>query len=557
MINLEIKTYNILGINLRGKTSGQIKTECPFCQNERKNKHDKPFSVNIETGVYKCHHCEKSGNIHEFTTIKEYRKPERPKELTFEEKTLKWFNNRGISKETLDKSKVIITDRKFSGKENSEKCICFQYFNNDVLINNKYRSATKEFSLEAGAEIIPYNVDCLNLEVKYLIIVEGEIDCLSWIEKGFNSVISVPNGASNNVTYLDEFIDKILSKEKIIIATDADTKGFVLRDSLISRIGAEKCFNIDYKGVKDTNEYLIKHNELQTLFNSAKPIQIEGVKDLIDVEYKLDNLFESGYNKGFKLFIPKFDELILWELGKLVIYTGIPSSGKSEMVDFICVRLNAHHNWKIAYFSPEHEQEIHIVKLIDKLTGKSFFNKEVSKYEYEIAKEYINNNYFWIQPKDENYTLDEILKNAEFLIKQKNIKVLVIDPYNTVEHLYDNNNETLYINKFLARLTNFKKKHNILLFLVAHPRKMENIKGNFKKPTLYDISGSANFYNKADYGLVQHIDINKDISETLVQKVKNKWMGKKGRIEWIYNQKNGRYTMLGDIEDNSSFFETA
>lgn len=550
LINLEIEIYNYLGVDLRGKRSGEIKTDCPFCTSKKK---DKPLSVNLNNGVYLCHRCEAKGNIHKFTTIKEYKKPVPPKPLTFEEKTINWFSNRGISKTTLDLAKVIISSKKFFGKENSENCIVFQFFKNKELVNCKYRSANKEFMLEGGAEIIPYNVDCLDNEENYLIITEGEIDCLSWIETGFNSVISVPNGASNNTSYLDQFIEKILLKEKIILSVDADTKGLILLDSLKQRIGVEKCFLIDYKGVKDANEYLIKNKELKSLYDSAKPIQIEGIKDLIEVEHKLDKLYNDGYNLGFKLNIPVFDDLILWELSKLVIVTGVPSMGKSEMVDFINVNLNICHKWKVAYFSPEHEQEIHIVKIIDKLTGKSFFDKEISREEYNLAKDYINENFFWILPKDENYTIDEILKNAEILIKTKDIKILVIDPYNTIEHQYTGNNETLYINKFLAKLTNFKKKHNILLFLVAHPRKMESLKGEFKIPTLYDISGSANFYNKADYGLVQHIK--DDIASTYIQKVKNKWMGKKGYIDWRYNKKNGRYTpSIWNTDNNDSFF---
>jgi twinkle protein len=448
--------------------------------------------------------------------------------------------------------KVIVSENIFS--EGKQGCICFQFFENDILINCKYRNAAKEFKLEAGAEVIPYNIDSINGKEKYLIITEGEIDALSWIEKGYNAVISVPNGASNNTAYLDKYIEKILQKELIILSTDNDAKGITLRDSLILRLGVEKCYLLDYKGVKDANEYLVKFNELKSLFDSGKTPQIEGIKDVVDVENKLDNLFKDGYKMGVNLDIPEIDNLIKWELGKLAIVTGIPSMGKSEIVDFICCKLNHLHNWKIGYFSTECEQEIHIVKIIDKLTGKSFFKGELSEEEYYLAKEYIYKNFFWILPKDENYTIDEILKNAEILIKTKDIKVLVIDPYNTIEHQYEGNtSETLYINKFLAKLSNFKRKHNILLFLVAHPRKMEYFKGNYKIPTLYDISGSANFFNKADYGIVQHI---KDGNPTTyIQKVKNKWMGKNGWIDWRYNQKNGRYSAGQDWEDNTSIFE--
>jgi twinkle protein len=90
---------------------------------------------------------------------------------------------------------------------------------------------------------------------------------------------------------------------------------------------------------------------------------------------------------------------------------------------------------------------------------------------------------------------------------------------------------------------------------VAHPRKMQSTEENgFQVPTLYDISGSANFYNKADYGLTQHID-KKGCTTTYIQKVKNKWMGKNGYIDWTYNSKNGRFYKVGGYADNTSIFK--
>ena len=54
-----------------------------------------------------------------------------------------------------------------------------------------------------------------------------------------------------------------------------------------------------------------------------------------------------------------------------------------------------------------------------------------------------------------------------------------------------------YIGKILSQITQFCQQTNTHLFLVAHPRKIESEGGVYKKPTLYDISGSADFFNKA------------------------------------------------------------
>ena len=44
--------------------------------------------------------------------------------------------------------------------------------------------------------------------------------------------------------------------------------------------------------------------------------------------------------------------------------------------------------------------------------------------------------------------------------------------------------------------------YGVHVWFVAHPRQLQNWHG--QPPTLYDISGSANFINKADNGIVVH-----------------------------------------------------
>ena len=58
---------------------------------------------------------------------------------------------------------------------------------------------------------------------------------------------------------------------------------------------------------------------------------------------------------------------------------------------------------------------------------------------------------------------------------------------------------------FEVQIKNFAKTNSVHVWLVAHPRQMQAWKG--AAPTLYDISGSAHFNNKADVGIVVHRDM--------------------------------------------------
>ena len=52
-----MRNFSKLNIDLRGHTSGHVKTFCPFCHEHRHDKRDKSLSVDIDKGLYKCHYC--------------------------------------------------------------------------------------------------------------------------------------------------------------------------------------------------------------------------------------------------------------------------------------------------------------------------------------------------------------------------------------------------------------------------------------------------------------------------------------------------------------------
>jgi len=543
-----------LGVDVKNRISGQIKTYCPKCHNKRSDKRDASLSCNLDTGAYKCHYCEWSGNINS-NPAKTYFKPEWKNNTSVPDHVVKWFEGRGINQSTLLKARVTYGNEYMPQKGSEVGTIQFNYFINNELVNVKYRTLDKNFKLVSNAELVPYNIDSIHKE-KTCVITEGEIDCLSFIQCGFASVISVPNGATSNLDYLDRFIESHFEdKEEIFIAVDTDKKGLDLRNELVRRLGAERCRIVTYvEGCKDINEVLSKpgHGSTAVLqaIEDAQYVKIEGVFEVSDVRSQLDMLFNEGLQKGATIGHPHFDDLISWVTGRLCVVTGIPSHGKSEFLDEIVYRLNLKHKWRVAYFSPEnHPLEWHISKVVSKLTGKKFEKDKLSHEEYKKSVNYTNDNYFFIAPMDSS-DIDTILEKAASLVRRKGIKMLVIDPYNKLEHnLPKGLNETQYISLFLDRLISFARKYNILCFLVAHPVKMKVEDGLYEVPNLYSISGSSHFFNKTDYGISVYRNFVTNTVEVYVQKVKFRHLGKPGVSNFHYNLENGRYVQA--YEDQS------
>ncbi len=560
--------FSDYGINVGARTTGQVKTFCPKCRDKRSNKADKSLSVNIAEGVWDCHYCGWTGVIRNenFVPKKTYaRPPQRVNKTTLSDKVVKYFEGRKISQDTLTKLYVGEGKEWMPQTGKLENTIQWPYFRSGELINIKYRDARKNFKMYKDAELAFYNIDSLGKH-DYCIITEGEMDALSYIEAGYTPVISVPNGGKS-YDFIDSCYEDIDRMGKIYLATDNDKVGLEMRAELIRRFGAERCFLVTYPdGSKDGNEYLQKHgkNALALTIPDAQPVPIEGVLTFSDYEPQLDELYHNGLQRGATIGHEEFDKLISFLAGRLMIVTGIPGSGKSELIDEICVRLNMLHRWKVGYFSPENfPVEFHVSKLIEKITGARFSKQSLNESIYAAAKEYVADNFNFIFPKDESCTLDLVLDKARYLVRRKGIKVLVIDPYNRLEHhIKTGVNESTYISGQLDKMTAFAQREGVLLILMAHPRKMErDDMTEYKVPTLYDINGSANFFNKADYGLCVHRIRKQNLTQVHIQKVKFKHLGEPGVANFRYNLNNGRYVPAIDpgnpderpIYDNANY----
>jgi len=536
------------------------KTICPECSHNRRKAKEQIVSWEKSGERGYCHHCETTFFKYESREKPVYTVPEWKNSTQLTDKAVKYFEGRAISQLTLIEMQVY-SDREFMPQFQKEvDVICFPYFRGEELVNIKYRGPEKSFKLYQGAELLFWNVNKIGNEV---IIVEGEIDLLSFIEAGQKAVISVPAGANKTLEYLEE-CPQLFQCSTIYLAVDQDKKGVELRDELIRRLGAEKCRLVSFKECKDANEYLCKYGafELSETVKQAKQVPIKGIIKVGDIYGEILNLYENGIQKGLKIK-SSLDEFITWEPGRLAIITGIPGHGKSEFVDWLICKLNIIYGWTAAYFTPEnYPLKFHYAKVFEKLIGKPFNKFKTTDQDFQIAYEHIRDNYFYLMD-EEDYSVDMVLDGAKQLIRSKGIRVLVIDPYNKLEYQAGRGeNETQYISRFLDKLQMFARFNNCLVILVAHPKKMQKNGKIYEVPSLYDISGSAHFYNKADYGLSIYRLSNgegtgfENMIQVHVQKVKFKHLGEAGKCELRYNYNNGRFENEGatvDIWDNQNW----
>ena len=469
-----------------------------------------------------------------------------------------WFATRGISKETLKKAGVEEGNSFMPQENKAMNTAMFHYYRNGEIVNTKFRDAKKNFKFVQGAEKIFYNIDALtNPDHDYIVVVEGEIDALSYMEAGIDAVVSVPNGATKrgvNADYLDDYIDFFEEKARIILALDDDEAGQNLQQEFIRRLGPESCYLANFGGCKDANEYLTtkSDSDLAATIDLAEQCPLENVLTASDLKDEVYDLISNGFKPGFQIGLPGFDEIFSTYTKQFVTVTGIPSSGKSDFVDMMCLGYNEKYGWKTAYASPENQPFAeHIRKLLRKKLNQMVTKESLGTELFKKGFDYISKNFYFIDK--ERYDLDEILEKGAELVKRKGIKVLVLDPYNKIT-MKGKGTMSIpdYTMEYLQKIDTFCRKYDVFVILVAHPTKMykDEKTGKLQEPNFYNVKGGGEFYDASYHGICVHRDYEAETVGIRVMKVKFQNLGENnGKVEFKWDPKSGNYVPLGQASN--------
>ena len=102
------ENFEKIGIAPKGNYSQQ-KVKCPKCSHTRKNKRDTSLSINLDDGLYHCHHCGWNGSVNPNSNMieqKTYTKPTTNNLQKINSSAIKFLNSRGITNEVIENIKV-------------------------------------------------------------------------------------------------------------------------------------------------------------------------------------------------------------------------------------------------------------------------------------------------------------------------------------------------------------------------------------------------------------------------------------------------------------------
>lgn len=469
--------------------------------------------------------------------------------MTIHEKHREWLTVRGLDPVLAEKFGLETVLR--GGKN----WLAVPYRERGETINHKYRlTSEKDHRMDEGAPLALWNADCLtDPKVRDgqapVVITEGEWDALAAMQAGCPFVVSVPNGAPSSETkdldnakryeWVDRHANELAGVRDFVIAVDADQAGNYLRSDLVALLGADRCRFVTYPfPSKDLNEVLIDYgpDKITELILTAKPFPIQGL-------YSIDDFPEKGEVRSFDCGVKPLADMIRIVPGTLTVVTGYANMGKSTLMNAIIGHaVSTHFPVCVASFETD-VKPILVDGLLTSMLGCG--KHEIHRHpSYKQAEECLLSRLKIISQavdEDMEMDLDKFLELARVAVVRHGAKMVVLDPWNEVEHKRRRDeSETEYIGRAIRAIKLFAKRYDVAFWLVAHPTKPHE--GVRKVPGLYDISGSANFANKADYGLTYHRrDFERNEAEIMVTKVRMGLPGRRGSVSVQYDFRTAEF----------------
>lgn len=513
--------------------------------------------------------------------------------MTINPKAIEFFDARAIDPEIVVRAGIYTGRRERRGDESEVipdgggDVLVFPYLENGIEVNAKYRTksradGSKVFWQKRNGKKTFFNADILDDPAlrdgsQALVIVEGEPDCLAVQTAGYPFVVSVPDGAPNHkdergrllpavsdtaadivpeedakYAYVFNNWDRLKPIKRVVLFTDGDGQGMRLRDELARRLGRVRCSFVTYPDLKekkpDANEVLIQcgASAVIDMIAKASPFPLKGIYHLSNFpEFERPPVYSTGWGRLDMPTTPGMAGLMLAP-GFFMVVLGRPGSGKSTWTLQLVFNLARIHNWNIGLASFEVLPVPYVRDILrTHFLGKPF--RDWDRPDRVRADQFIERKFtfFHIDARNDEseQSLEWLLEKAADAVVRDGINVLLIDPWNELEHVRRREEtETQYTARAIRSLKKFAMAYDVLVIVVVHPTKSGGT-GKQSEMSLYEADGSAHWVNKPDVGLV--IERDDDCDNRCVvhgRKFRFSFLGRRGATDFMYDPVTETYS---------------
>ena len=538
---------------------GWQRFNCPQCHNETKRGETFAIRVDISNVQFKCHRCGHNGFhiISDGATSGTVEKPVRVEKIEhdFLPEHEKYLERRGILKAAI-KTGVR------SASTSAGEAIIFPYGNG---WSKSYNLADKD---NPWRQSKPKNAHLPLWRMsgdapEEILITEGEWDCLSAIEAGYDNAFSLPDGGiqpgdrrsakeHGKLACIRDDWDQLKNTKKVILALDNDAVGNATADALIELFGRWRCATIQYPKheratglngcCKDLNEVLKIFGvpTVARIIKQAKPLKLEGV-------FKPEDIRKPPPRRYLDIGISGLSELVRVWAGELFVLTGITNHGKTQFLFDMLGRLVEEHGLKIGLGAFEADYWNDIVPWYGDWLFPGGKPEDWEARTHDWLNEHFVIISHQIEPLGKQASVEWFLQQAADAKGRHQIDALALDPWNKVQHQRKpGESEPDYIGRALSEIRNFAQCHGCISIVTAHPTKETHQGDEVKMPNLSQIHGAMNWGNMADHVVVIfRPDLSKTDTVVSVQKVRYQPMAGKPGLAWLVCR-NNRYEKMAD-----------
>ena len=520
---------------------------CPLC------KSSDAVSVNADSSAY-CFSCQQY--------IKEYDMETQPITNGKQESKVQNFSKQSDFIEIIDRNLSENTCKKYgvSVKTDSMGNITNHYYPYHDKQGSKIATKTrytklKEFSVQGNTYQAGLFGEHLFSKSKFVIITEGEIDCLSAYQMFYTGkyetpVVSIKHGVASAVKDIKNSLEWLEQFQNIIINFDNDEQGKegALKIAELFSPGKCKIMHLPQE-FKDASDCLVK-NKIQIYtqaFWNAKRFAPDGI-------INANTLFDDIIKPSVQSFVQyPFEGLNKMTYGlrasELVTFTSGSGLGKTQVI-----RELIHHLLK------QTKDNLGLLMLEENpiVTSKGIMSIEANQRlhlpDVHISKEEWKKHFdattgsgrvFLFDHFGSN-TIDNIISRVRYLAKGLDCKYIIIDHVSIIVSDQSHGDERKALDEIMTRLRTLVQETGIAMIVVSHLRRPDG-KGHEEGAvtSLSQLRGSASIGQLSDMVIGLERDAQHDDPEirhtTKVRVLKNRFSGITGPCcDLKYDMDTGR-----------------
>ena len=400
----------------------------------------------------------------------------------------------------------------------------------------------KEFSLQGNTKVSGLFGEHLFSKNKYIIITEGELDCLSAYQmfktdRYETPVVSIKNGITSAVKDIKGSLDWLEKFDNVIINFDNDEQGRVGALKVAELFSPGKCKILHLpEGYKDASDCLQK-NKIQIYTKAFWDAKLYAPDGIINANILFDDITKPNL-KSFVQYPFEGMNKITYGIrpSELITFTAGSGLGKTQVM-----REVVHHMIK----STEDNIGLLMLEETPVITSKGLMSIEANQRlhlpDVHVSKEEMKTYFdatvgtgrvFMFDHFGSN-SIDNIVSRVRYLAKGLDCKYIIIDPVSIIVSDQSHGDERRALDEIMTRLRTLVQETGVAMIVVSHLRRPEG-KGHEEgaATSLSQLRGSASIGQLSDMVIGLERDAQNDDPDvrntTRVRVLKNRFSGLTG-----------------------------